>query len=260
MVTFRLATVNVFSFQRPSTYENNIADLVSILQPLRLDLIAVEEVQNNSSWEKFCQGLSLPYSCYGAADGDAFGNGIASRYPIQSSSTQVASRSFRGGARSFLQCRLAGDHPFVTDRVFAVTHLDHLSEDDRLEQIKEFKPHKQHVDILLGDMNALTREDYSDKYFQSMVVRKRRESRWEQARFDLTRLLTHEWDYQDAFQLVNPDMKDQQVETCFYRTRIDYIYVHPRVSDRWVLSKCSIIDTRQATDHHAIFAEFKEKH
>ncbi len=54
-------------------------------------------------------------------------------------------------------------------------------------------------------------------------------------------------------------MKDEQVVTCDYGTRIDYIYVQPRIYDQWKLTKCEIIDTKGATDHNAILAEFEVK-
>ena len=114
-----------------------------------------------------------------------------------------------GGTRALLQCRLDGDHPFVKDRDFAVTHLDHFNEDNRLEQIKELKPHEKNIDVLMGDMNALTRDDYSDLYYRDAVVGVRENHRWEKPRFELTSLITHQWNYQDAFKLKNPEIKNE---------------------------------------------------
>ncbi|CAF4335508.1 unnamed protein product, partial [Rotaria sordida] len=106
----------------------------------------------------------------------------------------------------------------------AVTHFDYLDEDDRLKQIKEFNSYEHNIDILMGDMNALIREDYSDNYYQK-------------PRFDLTQLKTYEWNYQDAFKKINPTLKNEQVATCPYGTRIDYIYIYPRINDHWNLNK-----------------------
>ena len=259
VTTFRLATINVHGFKNASTHQDNVDDLVAILNPLNLDFLAVEEVHNNQSWSNFCQQLSFKYFAFGASYGESYGNGLASRYPINSSSSQRASFSCAGGTRALLQCRLDGDHPFISNRLFGVTHLDHINEDNRLKQIKEFKPHKQNIDILIGDMNALTREDYSDNYYREIVAGKRERSRWERPRFDLTKLITDEWKYQDAFKFFNPQFKDEQIVTCDYGTRIDYIYIHPRVLDQWTLTKCEIIDTKGATDHNAVLAEFTSK-
>ncbi|CAF3784398.1 unnamed protein product [Rotaria sp. Silwood1] len=258
MSTFRFATINVHSF-RNSKFDSNISDLVSIFEPLHLDLIAVQEIQNDDKWQKFCTLLSLPYFICGQNNKDLFCNGIASRHPIKSYSTQILSFSCPGGRRSLLQCSLDGDHLFLTNRIFAVTHLDHLNEDDRLHQIEEFNPYQQNIDILMGDMNALTREDYSDGYYRDKVVEIRRQSQWEEPRFDLTSLIRHKWKYEDAFRLINPTLKNEQVSTCSYGTRIDYIYLRPRNDDQWILTKCSIIDTQGVTDHNAVFAEFEQQ-
>ncbi|CAF0849712.1 unnamed protein product [Adineta steineri] len=253
MTTLRLAAINVHSFCKPLYVSNNISELISILQPLNLDVIAVQEMQNNDKWKEFCQRLSLPYSAYGPEDG-AFCNGIASRYAIHSYSVQKTNFFCKGGVRSILQCCLDG----VENLTFAITHLDHLDEDTRIQQIKQFNPYEHNVDILIGDMNALTREDYSDNYYQDIVVAKRKKSNWETPHFDLTQLITHEWNYQDAFKTINPTFKDEQIATCAYGTRIDYIYIHPRINNHWNLTSCSIIDTKGATDHNVVFAEFKQ--
>ena len=65
MATFRIATLNVHGFDDPSTYENNIVRLISILKPLDLDLIAVQEIADDQNWIQFCRELSLPHFIFG---------------------------------------------------------------------------------------------------------------------------------------------------------------------------------------------------
>ncbi|CAF1339177.1 unnamed protein product [Rotaria sordida] len=173
----------------------------------------------NAIVKKFSQRLSLPFSVYGPSNA-TFCNGIASRYPIRCYSVQKTSFHSEGGFRSILQCCLDA----IQNVTLAVTHFDYLDEDDRLKQMKEFNSYEHNIDILMGDMNALTREDYSDDYYKK-------------PRFDLTQLITHEWNYQDAFKKINPTLKNEQVATCPYGTRIDYIYIHPRINDHWNLNK-----------------------
>lgn len=256
---FRVLTINVHGFVSGSTlrFKNNVNELVSILNPLQLDLIAVEEVLNDSNWKEFGDKLGLKSLIFDATYGDHHGNGFVSRYPIKSWSSERSSFACAGGRRGILQCSV--DHPLISNRLFGVTHLDHRNEDDRLKQIKQFSPHKTNIDILFGDMNALTRQDYSDRYLRENILFKREKSSWERPRFDLTRLITEEWGYEDAFTKINPTLKDEQVVTCDYGTRIDYIYLHPRLNEQWTLSQCQIIDTKGATDHNAIFAEFQIK-
>ncbi|CAF3788702.1 unnamed protein product [Rotaria sp. Silwood1] len=194
MTTFRLAKINVHSFCRLPSFSSNVSELISILEPFNLDIIAVQEVQNNDKWKEFYQRLSLPFSVYGPSNGTCC-NGIASRYPIRCYSVQETSFCCIGGYRSILQCCL----DTIENVTFAVTHLDYLDEDDQLKQIKEFNPYEHNIEILMGDMNALTREDYSDDYYHNIVVERREKSNWEKPRFELTQLITHERNYQDAF-------------------------------------------------------------
>lgn len=259
METFRLATLNVHSFNNPETYKNNVEDLVRVLSPLNLDLLAGQEVLEGDKWAQFCQRLSLPFSVYGSSGTSFFGNGFASRHPIASHSTFVSKVVASGGCRSLLECTLAGDHPFVQDRKFGVTHLDHMSEKDRIKQIEDFDPVSKNIDILMGDMNALSKGDYTENYAEKNIIQVRQRSSWERPYFDLTKLITKYWSYQDAFKLINPDAVDEQVVTCRFHTRIDYIFLRPKQNDRWMLKECFIHDTQGATDHHAVVATFQLK-
>lgn len=108
-------------------------------------------------------------------------------------------------------------------------------------------------------MNALTRNDYYNDYYREHVVGMRESFQREKPRFDLTKLITDEWHYQDIFKLKNPHLKDEQVATCRYGTRIDYIYVRSRDNEQWFPGRCSIIDTEGETDHKIVFAEFRLK-
>jgi exonuclease III len=257
--SFRIGTVNVHSFRSPFTRKSNAKVLASILGPYNLDLLAVEEVRDNDDWTLLHERLSLNYASIGLSGGVSFGNGIASRYPIIEYSNKVAEYQCTGGQRAMLQCRFGGDHPFLQNRRFAVTHLDHFDEDDRVIQMNEFAPHSNNTNILLCDMNALTQNDYSDKYLHEIVAAKRELSGWEQPRFELTKLLTATWGFQDAFRQMNPESKDTHVATCPYGTRIDYIFHRPLPHDQWILTECFIVNTHRSTDHNAIVATFESK-
>ncbi|CAF4018744.1 unnamed protein product [Rotaria magnacalcarata] len=92
---------------------------------------------------------------------------------------------------------------------------------------------QDNIDILMGDMNSLTRDDYSDNYYQTNILE------------------LH------AFRQTNSGLKDEKVATCQFATRIDYIYVRLRVNDSWILEEYFIIGTKNSTDHNAVFAAFK---
>jgi hypothetical protein len=140
--------------------------------------------------------MCLSYSAYGSWNGNTAGNGIASSYPIHSYSNQQSSLICQDGTRSFLQCCIDS----LQKLTFAVTYLD---EDVRLTQINEFNPCKPNIDIPIGDI----REDYSDEYFKEIIIEKRENFQWEKSRFDLTKLITNQLDYQDAFKLINPQQR-----------------------------------------------------
>ena len=258
MQTFRLATLNIHQFNRPGDFNSNFDDLIKLLRPLHLDLLAVQETLSNSQWGNFCQRLSLPHHIYGRCSDYHYGNGIASRFPIVEHSNEQRSFDTFGEVRSMLNCTLDGDqHPFLRDRRFAVTHLDHRDENARLDQLRRFDPLAKNVDVLMGDFNALTRDDYTNEYFQKQIVEVRKASHWEAAHFDVTDLVRRTWGYQDALTMLHPRMKDEQLSTCRFHTRIDYIYLRPRANDQWRLRECFIHDTGGATDHQAVVATFE---
>ena len=254
---FRVGTVNVHFFRSPSGSGSNAKELTSILLSLNLDVLALEEAANNEEWRLLCKNLALTHTLFGASHGTSYGNAIASRHPIIESFNQKSKTDAKGGLRSMLRCTFGGDHPFVRNRRFAVTHLDHINEDDRLRQIKEFSPLNNDINILIGDMNALTENDYSDAYFLNVVAGKRKKSFWEYPRFELIKLLTNTWGFQDAFRHANPELKDESVATCPYGTRIDYIFFRPLLRDEWLLKECFIVNTRRSTDHQAVVATFE---
>ncbi|CAF1403533.1 unnamed protein product [Adineta ricciae] len=254
---FRIGTVNVHSFRSPFSRKSNAKVLATILAPYNLDVLAVEEMRHDDNWTILHEQLSLNHTAVGLSGGVSFGNAIASRYPIAEEHNQITQQQYTGGTRAMLRCRFGGDHPFVQKRTFAVTHLDHFDEDDRLLQLKEFSMDKGDIDILVGDLNALAKDDYTDDYLNEVVGTKRELSGWEQPRFELIQSLVQTYGFQDTFRQINPHFQNTKVVTCPYGTRIDYILHRPLSNDLWKLTECFIVDTRRSTDHNAIVATFE---
>lgn len=255
--TFRIATINVHGFINPRTNRNNAYDLASLLEPHKIDLLAIEEARNDESLKAFQEKLSLTNVIFGRSYTSSDGNAVLSRYAFAEHHNQISDHHCRGGTRAMIQFQLQGDHPFIQNRKFAVTHLDHINEDDRVVQMTTFGPHRHNIHVLMGDMNAVTREDYSDRYYQDVVYQKRQQARWELPRFNLTRMITDSYGYRDAFREANPQLKDEQVATCPYGTRIDYIFYRPIEHDHWSVRQCVLLDTLRFTDHRAVLAEFE---
>lgn len=259
MTLFRIATINIHSFIHPKNLKSNAKELALILAPYNLDVLTAQEVINNNDWVLLCKELSLTYTTFGASHGSRYGNAVGSRHPILSYSNQKIVTRSKGGDRAMLRFHLGGEHPFVTNRNFAVTHLDHLDEDERMRQIYGFSPLLYNINILVGDMNALTKDDYSDEYFYEKVIQPRERARWETPKFELTEQLVDTWRYEDALKRMNPALKDENIATCSYGTRIDYIYLRSLPNDDWILAECFIVDTQNATDHYAVLATFKQQ-
>ena len=139
------ASIRLKTENSPKNGTSSINDLVTILKPLFLDLIAVQEIHNNERWRAFHQQLSLLNFSYGQGESDQLGNGIASHYPVTCYSNQQSYLPCRGGTRGLLYCRLKVDHPSIRDRIFSVAHSDHLNQDSRLQQIQELHSCRQNI-------------------------------------------------------------------------------------------------------------------
>jgi hypothetical protein len=46
----------------------------------------------------------------------------------------------------------------------------------------------------------------------------------------------------------HPTLNDKQVATCWYGTRVDYIFHLPFANDEWIVNECFIVNTQQATE------------
>ncbi|CAF5171684.1 unnamed protein product [Rotaria sp. Silwood1] len=107
------------------------------------------------------------------------------------------------------------------DATIYVTHLDHMNEQFRLAQIKELEKHIQSSDglqLVVGDFNSLTFDDYSNEYFDMNIRKVRAQHSWE-APYNLITNKMKENGYWDCWRVMNKDAIDEQVVTCAYGTR-----------------------------------------
>ncbi|CAF1268941.1 unnamed protein product [Didymodactylos carnosus] len=191
MSVFRLATLNVHSFI-DSQATSNIERLAQLLKPLALDVLAVQEAchtpdnRRNRAQTAFVETryhsqvlselLQLSYKVFGDNVRN-FGNGILSRYPITNASNYQIEPQASEAVRGMLTVEV--DNEFCKDNkaTIHVTHfLDHISEHRRLSQLHLFDKHvlttaqnSRHLQLLLGDFNSLTFEDYSQNYFDQKI-------------------------------------------------------------------------------------------
>lgn len=163
-----------------------------------------------------------------------------------------------------------------------VAHLDHVCEKKRLSQLRgvlralhnpgqipaasararkgKSSPPEQRCSglcelpcVLLGDLNALTRNDYSDDQW-ARVARVREKSHWEAPVSNLTDTLRDNGmvDCWDCARSAPP----LPLSTCRYDTRIDYIFLDKAMYERTRVHQCEVVPTRGATDHELVVAEF----
>lgn len=139
------------------------------------------------------------------------------------------------------------------------THLDHLSEECRLIQARHLAEDASldlSRSLLLGDLNALTRGDYTKATWEK-VMGQRAAAGLSPAAADLTDWLLQGLGFEDAH-AARP-RPYEFTPTCSYSTRVDYILVGPRCSLRTVDGSYRVHRTidRGITDHNAVAVQLE---
>ncbi|CAF4571502.1 unnamed protein product, partial [Rotaria sp. Silwood2] len=160
-------------------------------------------------------------------------------------------------ARGMLAVQI--DHEFFSDNdaTLYVTHLDQLSEQVRLKQMKQLEEHVHNsgVQLMVGDFNSLTFDDYSDDYFNVNIHGVRQQNSWENP-FNLVTNEMKTNGYHDCWREMNKEAIDNQTITCIYKTRIDYIWKRGELKNGWEMEECKIFSTENATDHNGVLVTF----
>ena len=134
-----------------------------------------------------------------------------------------------------------------------VVHLEDRNEEKRVNQVKKLQewidssegklPH-----IIVGDFNALTRADYTDEYF-AKIDSTRKKYKVEDASFEVTDILKS--NYIDIFKVCHSNVKDVDLATSHYGTRVDYIWLSKDFSEL-VNTDLFIGSQETASDHKPI--------
>ncbi|EFC35657.1 predicted protein [Naegleria gruberi] len=177
---------------------SNLTELYKYLHKNNFDIVCLNEVYEDSEYSHPLRDLvyalnsSLPEEVevarpyqYRSGPTNYESNIILSKYPILFQEKKDVGR----GERSVLGIKI--DHPLVRN-VF-VTHLDHVSENKRVLQLKRVLSFMKHfidrklVDypndenknfILLGDFNSMRMDDYTDKFWD-YLIKQRIQYGWE---------------------------------------------------------------------------------
>lgn len=152
-------------------------------------------------------------------------------------------------------CPNDGSTPFEV----ACVHFDHREEPHRFSQWRALRTALGALPptprLLMGDMNALTRTDYTTAEW-GYIAKVRERGNWEQPTSELTDALrTDGW--ADLWQAAghNGGASIQGARsTCRYDTRIDYIFADHHFREAWALQSVEHHAT-EATDHALVLAE-----
>jgi len=113
-------------------------------------------------------------------------------------------------------------------------HLNYKDEEVRQEELfkimrDNYNKINNEPTIVLGDFNALTRSDYSDKEWRH-IAKLRRFSKWEPPVYDLTDSIKCKYNFIDTREICY--MKTGENGTSRFDTRIDYIYINEIMYDK----------------------------
>ncbi|KAL0480879.1 glyS [Acrasis kona] len=254
--TFRIATLNVHEW-RDDKGVDSIDRIAQVLKPLDLDILALEEVSNESTLKILSSKIGLTHYLFCEAD-VYHGNAVLSKQQI-SSSKKARIGIGLNDVRSILQ--VVVDHEFMLDNAasLSVTHLDHASEEVRIEQLETFHEdilsnYSNKVQIVVGDFNSLTLDDYSPKYLEQIAA-VRRKTDWEIPKENAT-LWMKKKNFVDVLKQSNKHCLDEELKTCRFNTRVDYIFLRGELKEGWSLSDCKILSSGAATDHEIVMATF----
>ena len=63
--------------------------------------------------------------------------------------------------------------------------------------------------------------------------------------------------FEDIWRETNPELQD--VSSCRYGTRIDFIWQRGKLKNGWSVKSCDIVPSRGATDHDLVVCIFEKK-
>jgi endonuclease/exonuclease/phosphatase family metal-dependent hydrolase len=247
----KIVTYNVHGWQT-SSFKENFKLVIESMQQIQPDVLGLNEVDSShgktarDTITELSLELGFDHRVCGLVDWINFGNALLSRFPfrnLKSTSLIVRDAEERNAVGADF-----GHYAII------VTHLDHISEDVRLKQLdtvlrfcQEFrKPH-----ILMGDFNALTREDYTDDEWQELVE-ERRCRRWELPEHKVTSVMK-ESGYRDAWLESGNCEKRRTAHVSNPKYGIDYFWL----SSDWPTGsvQCCQIIQDMASDHFPVLLE-----
>ncbi|MDX2415605.1 MAG: endonuclease/exonuclease/phosphatase family protein [Bacteroidales bacterium] len=234
VLTFNIFHGEIYSPEEGQTAANNLGIVSDIINSLKPDLVALQEVDCRtfrSSGVDLLTELALStkmYSLYGRAmkfDGGEYGLGILSRYSFSSTNVRPLFSPSGSEPRIALESKVVLD---TGDTIrFVCTHLDHSRDssirNNQAKDLIKYFENDNFTTILAGDLNARP----GNKPIE---------------------ILTKKWI--DSGQEKTPEAGSFEAER-----RIDYILFSPQ--PLWRLIENKIIYGRGASDHNPVLSVFE---
>ncbi len=245
----RVATFNVHGWTDRSGRMTSGA-CIELLASLRCDAIVLQEVPDRSATlERVASELGMHASF---APASFLGNALLSRTPP--SSFEVLPLHADGAEP---RSAFAATLPWEGGRFTLVgTHLDHIRERARLSQIGALLEWMETLSaselfLLAGDLNSLTLADYDTDAMKNLKAA-REKNAWEAPMGEVTALLRAAG-WIDLWSLAG---KHGELGTCFFGTRIDYVWAHRSFDEHARLVSCEHVPT-SVSDHLPVVAEIE---
>jgi hypothetical protein len=75
---------------------------------------------------------------------------------------------------------------------------------------------------------------------------------------DVTDWMKHNG-FVDVLRAKNEKLRDNEIRSCRYHTRVDYIWMKGMLKHGWVLDESRVVSSKNATDHELVLAVFNKK-
>jgi endonuclease/exonuclease/phosphatase family metal-dependent hydrolase len=235
----RIATFNVH-------YLINYEEIGNLLRNNEIDICGMQEIKGqmslNKLTSKYPEYTGIFDECY-----KTYGTGLVyntHKYRLISKKTHIIGQH-RGSKKSLFEVYLKHIESQKI-YVFYVTHLNHLDEEQRLQEwnnIMKKITHQQDY-IIMGDFNALKRSDYTDSEWEK-IINVRVINKWELPQTRLLELI--EKDHIDLWSVFGTPKP-----TSRFNTRIDYIIASGNSTYN---VKCIDRIETDSSDHHCVYCD-----
>ena len=213
----KICTFNIHNFTNSDCIDST-DNLVTLINKNNYDIIALQEVTDEKDLKLFVKKLKLEY------------NYLYNRHNALLSIYSIKNNLNKNTKERYTSCLLTISKNFILN-VLNI-HLNYKCEYIRIEEIRKiFSSSNKYINkyptIVMGDFNALTKEDYSNKELVH-IIKERKYSKWETPVYDLTNTIKDEYKFKDTRMLSN---KTGDNGTSRFNTRIDYIFINDSLKD-----------------------------